>query len=289
MAPQRTTRRTALQICGLGLVGVVAGCSSDEGTPATTRTETATSTRSTVGTSDDQTTTPASQATASMGESVSAGGTTVTVSEPQVRKIIYTPDAPPSHHVYPAGDTQSQFLTVAVETDGTDPTDLSLRPVLDDTPRSLGVYKISGDSGQRDRIGFQVPVESIARGVIEWQTPSGQRHRWALPDSEVAALGASPQFAVEAFDVPGELERDERFSATVTVRNTGERDGRFLGHVIDEGASSVPFAGPFEVPVATGETVTREITGTEVRRDPGETTAILDWGLGTSSESLTVV
>lgn len=283
MSLPRATRRTTLRLCGLGLAGVAAGCSAVDEPAATSRPETATHEPPTANTSTRTTT--ASPATVPMGERVSVDGATVTVSQPRVRKIVYTRDAHPTHHVAPAGDPEAQFLTV--EATGAGITERSLVPVIDGTPRRGDVYRIGADDEYRGRIGFRLPIETVQSGAVEWRPSSGQRHRWALPDSQVAALGASPRFTVEAFDPPEELERGEQFSASVTVRNSGNRDGRFLGIAADVGSASVPLAGPFEFPVAAGETVTQDVSGIEAQWDREEMTVVLDWGVDSREKSFT--
>lgn len=272
MSPERATRRHALRLCGLGLAGVAAGCSGGE-SRSTTRPDT--SARET-------------PTTVAIGEqATSENGQAVTISAPQVRKIIYTPDTYPTYHLSPAASSEAQFLTVGVETDDTAVTDLPLTPVIDDEPADGDTYRLRFGDGDQSRIGFRIPVGDVQHGVLEWRPREDERYRWEIPTSILADLEVSPRFEVESFTVPESIERDEQFTGSVTVQNVGERDGRFLATVESLGSASVPIAGPFSFEVAAGETVTHQFSGrTEI--DSGEKNAVLDWGLGSRQESFTV-
>lgn len=273
MSPSRYTRRSALRLGGLGLVSAVAGCSTStadkETTPTTANGNTATTETS-----------PSPSQTLSVGETAtSSDGVVVTISEPQVRKIIFTPDVGSSVHAYPAGKTNSLFLTLSVSTQGTDITSLQLAPLLDGTQQESQTYRHGFNPGSSGKLSFQLPIAQAQSGAIEWRPSSDEQYRWQLPDSVVANIGASPRFKVEEFAVPETITRGNPFTASLTVTNTGERDGRFLAVVLNEGASSVPLVSEFTVPISAGQTVTHDLSGQSIEGEQSSMTAILDWGI----------
>lgn len=288
MAP-RYTRRSALHLGTLGVMSAVAGCvtSNDESTSPTTTTtgETTTSNGTTV---DSETATSISK-TLSMGETAtSAKGASVTVSDPRVRKIIFTPDVGSSVHAYPAGTTQSQFLVVSVSAQGRDITSLHLAPVLDGTRQESQTYRHTFTPGRSGLLSFQVPVVQAEKGAVEWRPSSTEQYRWTLPNPVVKNIGSSPRFEVKKFAVPDTITRGNPFTASLTVTNTGDRDGRFLAVVLTEGSSSVPLADEFHVSVPAGKTVTHDLSGRPVEVERSSMTAILDWGINEQQASFSI-
>lgn len=289
MPPSRYTRRSALRIGSLGIVSVVTGCAAsndDESASQTTPGETTASTETT-GASETQTVT---SNTLSVGETaMGEEGVSVTISAPRVRKIIFTPDEGVSTHSYPAGATETQFLTLSVSAQGTDIASVHLDPVLDGTRRESRPYHHTYSPGSSGVLSFQVPVVQAERGEIEWRPSSDEHYQWTLPNSVVTAIGSSPRFEVVEFNVPNTISRGNPFTASLTVRNTGDRDGRFLGVILTEGASSVPLVEKFTLPVHAGETVTHNLTGRPLDLERSGMTAILDWGLAQQRTSLSIV
>jgi hypothetical protein len=212
----------------------------------------------------------------------------VTISEPQVRKIIFTPDVGSSAHAYPAGKTNSLFLAVSVSTQGTDITSLQLILLLDGTQQGSQTYRHGFDPGSSGKLSFQLPIAQAQSGAIEWRPSSDKQYRWQLPDSVVANIGASPRFKVEEFAVPETITRGNPFTASLTVTNTGERDGRFLAVVLNEGASSVPLVAEFTVPIPAGQTVAHDLSGQSIEGEQSSMTAILDWGINELKTSFSI-
>lgn len=282
MPPSRYTRRSALRLGSLGIVSAVTGClSASDDEPASPPTSNETS-------SPSETTTSISR-TLSMGETAtSSAGVSVTISAPQVRKIIYTPDVDSIAHSYPAGTPDSQFLTVSISAQGKNFTTLRLAPVIDETRFESQLYRHSHTPGGSGLLGFQVPIIQTRSGAIEWQPSAAEQYRWELPESVVSDLGSSPRFSVKQFDAPDSIERGDRFTAHLTVTNTGDRDGRFLAVVLSEGPSSVPLVNSFTVPVPMGETATRDISGREVEVERSSMTAILDWGITEQRDTFSI-
>lgn len=282
------TRRSLLTALAVGVGSPGAGCLAREGlgTPENSSTTTVDGTTAAT-TAADGTTSPPKPTVEELDLGETAEGpTTVTVSAVRLRKIVHTIDEGTIVHPYPAGTADSQFLVADVSTaEGGDVSSLPLAVTLDDEvvadAERLGTetYRLQRDPGSSGSLAFRVTVSEPAAGAIEWRPDDDERFRWALPDALVADLARSPTFEVRRFDVPGSIDREAGFQATVEVANVGARDGRFLAAVYDQGASSFPFVGTFEFDVPVGESVTRELSGRAVRGDRSSATAILNWGI----------
>lgn len=280
----RYTRRSVLRLGGLGLLSAVAGCmASSDSEQSRQPSPTATKTP---GTSRPPT---SSSRTLSMGETAtSTDGVSVTISAPKVRKIIFTPDVGSIAHSYPAGTSDSQFLGVAVSTQATDITSLQLAPVIDGSAYKTEPYRHTFNPGKSGRLSFQLPVVQAQRGAVVWRPSADEQYRWTLPDSVLTMIGSAPRFKVTQFAVPDSITRGNPFRATLTVRNAGNRDGRFLAVVLTEGPSSVPLIGEFTSAVPVGETITRDLSGRGVDVERSSMTAILDWGINEQQASFSI-
>jgi len=264
MPSSRYTRRASLRLGGLGLMSVVAGCSTFS--------------------ADDE-----SSRSLSVGETAtSSDGVEVTVSDPKVRKIILTPDVGSSVHASPTGKTDSLYLAVSVSTEGADITSLQLGPLLDGTQHGSQTYRHDFNAGSSEKLSFRLPIAQAQSGAIEWRPPSDEQYRWQLPDSIVANIGTSPHFEVEEFAVPETIKRGTPFTASLTVTNTGEWNGRFLAVVLNEGPSSVPLVSEFTVPISAGQTVTHDFSGRAIEGEQSSLMAILDWGINEVQSSFSI-
>lgn len=205
-----------------------------------------------------------------------------------MRKIIFTPDVGSSVHAYPTGKTDSLFLTVSVSSEDSDITSLRLAPLLDGTQHGSRTYRHSFNSGNSGKLSFRLPIVQAQRGAIEWHPASDERYRWQLPDSVVAQIGASPRFEVEEFAAPETFKRGNSFTARYTVTKTGERNGRFLAVVLNEGPSSVPLVSELTVPISAGQTVTHDLSGRAIEDEQSSVRAILDWGINEIQASFSI-
>lgn len=300
MALSPRSRRALLRLGACGLASVLAGCGTDtDGTETdgteTDGTETATTDEydypmvTVTGTQETEpphgpTTaggpTPVER-TLAMGETAtSRDGVSVTVSDARVRKIVHTFDVGSGTHPSPAGWVDSQFLTLAVDAEGRDLAALALAPVLDGQRHDGETYRHDYDPGGSGTLSLRVPVTDADRAAVEWRPTDDERYRWTVRDAALGRLGQSPAFAVTEWSVPDAIDRGQPFTASLTVENTGDRDGRFLAEVRRGGSSSVPFVSAFTMSVPVGETVTKDLSGSEVEKDDESATAIFDWGLG---------
>lgn len=279
---EQSSRRTLLSTLAVGFTSVGSGCVDSQSPSTPTDTETTQSTRTATRTPS------AGKTTLSLGETAtSSDGVTVTISEPAVRKIIFTPDVGGGVHKRPASEPDAQFLGFDVETAETEISSLEFASVLDGTRTENKVYRHDFVPGQSTRLSQLIPVQVVENGAIEWTASSDEHYRWTLPDVVLTKLAKSPEFEVE-FSVPESIPRGNPFTATLDVTNTGNRDGRFLGVILDQGAGSLPLVSKFTFPVSVGETVSRDLSGEAVRTDSSEMTAIFDWGLERQTESFAV-
>lgn len=225
-----------------------------------------------------------------LGESAERpDGTPVTVSAVRLRKIVYSVDVGTMVHPFPGGDADAQFLVADVSTaEGGDVSSLPLAVSLDGDVVTDDAYRIEPAPGASGALAFRVPIAEPAAGAVEWRPSPERRYRWTLPESVLAAVGRSPTFEVRRFDVPDAIERGDRFTATLAVENVGDRDGRFLAAVYDQGGSSVPLVPKFAFDVPVGASVTRELSGGTVEGDRSNVTAVLDWGVDRSEASFSV-
>ncbi|WP_338729487.1 hypothetical protein [Haladaptatus sp. DJG-WS-42] len=279
---EQPSRRALLSTIVVGLAPIGSGCVDGQSPGTPTDSETTQSTPPPTASPTERKT------TLSLGETAtSSDGVTVTISEPQVRKIIYTPDVGGGTHKRPAGETNAQFLGFDVETAETEISSLEFTPVLDGTRTESKVYRTDFVPGQSTRLSLLVPVQAVESGAIEWTVSADEQYRWTLPDAVLTKLAKSPEFETE-FSVPESIPRGDSFTASIDVTNTGDRDGRFLAVVLDQGAGSLPLVPKFTFPVSIGETVSRELSGEAVRTDSSEMTAIFDWGLERQTASFAV-
>jgi hypothetical protein len=105
-------------------------------------------------------------------------------------------------------------------------------------------------------IAFEVPKPLDAEdAAITW--PGGE---YALDDRAVERLSQPPtDFEVKGFDAPETMELDETVTATLTVENVGDADGRFVAAVNRTGPriAYTPEA-TLSLDVPAGETATWE-------------------------------
>ena len=278
----RPSRRAFLSGAAVGLVALTAGCGSSGTQPTTDPTADSTAEPTPTSTTGARTAEP-TPAPLSVGEQASASGETVTVTGAQVRKIVYTPDVGSSAHMYPAGSVDSQFVVVSVTSSETPVPDLSLSLVVDGDATTDRPYRLGFSPGRDGRLAFPVPVGRADAVGVRWTPASDEQYQWSLPGSVTDAVSRSPAFTVDRFDVPEQFDAGERFTADLSVSNGGDRDGRFLGVVLNQGAGSVPLVPKFAMPVPAGGSESRQVRG-GMELEPfsagseSEMTARLDWG-----------
>ncbi|MFB6281387.1 MAG: hypothetical protein ABEH40_05165 [Haloferacaceae archaeon] len=192
-------------------------------------------------------------------------------------------------HPDPLWRDGAQFVVAdaVVAGDGApDPADLRLFVRTDTLDRSdrYYVHAATDADDRRQRFGFPVPTDPApARAGVVWAPAEGPTVRWALPDGLVRDLGVAPAFAVESFDVPETAAPDDEFEAAVTVRNDGDRDGRFLAEVGNGLVSDQPET---TLDVPAGGTATARPTVDARFGDRDELPVVLRWEGGTERRTV---
>lgn len=278
------SRRALLRSGALGVATALAGCQS-RNWPADDP----------LGGGRTRTTTDESHV---VGESVSVGGATVTVSDALARESI----------VYPlldtldvAGHGGTQYLLAVVETEGgtVDPIafDLQVGPTGVEGRRYLGTMSPSGLHPQIEGVGRAYDADT-GRGWVGFslvgQTEEGHGYvrlvhegeevLWRLPDDALLDLAApAPSFDLRELVVDVDSDSDgsgDAFTVRVRVRNAGERAETFRGCVNVH--FSVTKAFGFDVP--PGEV--REWTWTHRWQGSGETSVAVKTVAGETSTTL---
>ncbi|MFC6988297.1 hypothetical protein ACFQJD_05430 [Haloplanus sp. GCM10025708] len=274
MRSPATTRRAVV----VAVVSAGAGCLTGQspGTPTGSQTTGEPTTSPTPPTPSE---TPADDRTRAVGDAYeTAEGWTVTVENVAVRHGVRKFG---TVHVDPVWADGAQFVVadVVVDGDGPDVTDLDVAVEVDTLDRSGRIYVHSERNADetRQRFGYAVPTDPAPeRAALVWRPNAGPTVRWALDSAAVRALGAAPEFSVESFTAP-ETATGSELETTLTVRNAGERDGRFLAEVGDAAMSDQP---EFALDVPAGETATGRPT-VSAHFDDDEVTVVLRWENGT--------
>lgn len=121
-------------------------------------------------------------------------------------------------------------------------------------------------------VGVPVAVGAAEEAAVAWIRGLPKSVVWPLPDEVAASLETAPSFDVETVDVSDETDP----KVSLTVHNTGDRDGTFYANVSGSQVQDGNVVFGFEVPV--GERVThRERSG--ITAPAGEETrVVVDWG-----------
>lgn len=264
-------RRRLLAVFGSSLS--IAGCVGFESPGTPTADETTTTG------SEDATTVTFGRTTdpelLALGESFeTADGQSVAVHDVQVQRIVFTQGV----HTDPRTRPDEQFVVADVAVSDRDiHRDLSV--VADGRTVAIGANDAlvsPFDDPVGELLGFRVPAPLDAeRGAVVWSGDDGATARWSLDADLLDALANPPEFAVEAFEVPEEVERGSSFTATLTVSNSGSGGGAFRAEL---GATTISDTPEIRVAVPASETVTAEqVVEPYYPDDADEATIRLNW------------
>ena len=227
-------------------------------------------------------------------------GRTVAIHEPAVHQSVVTVEYVAGTHYYErVTDAGSdQYAAFVVATTGFDlgedgreqygePIDLPLAVELDGTRHADPIPVGRDERASRDHVAVRVPVEAVTDAAVVWARDDGPQPRWELGSTLVDRLAATPAFAVKSWSVPESVPHGQRFEASVTVENVGDRDGRFLATLgVKQGSLGVPETS---VEVPAGETRTHTVSidphyfeGIESLR------VVLDWDVDRKSKTVAV-
>lgn len=251
------------QVLGLAAAGLpaIAGClggSPDASTPDDTTEPTDT------GRTSQSPTTTERPPRVEMGETATVGGREVTLSDPLLRKGVYTEGVHDPQLVVWRG----QFVVVTMR--GT-------------TLRSLDALRVAVPG---DDEASQSPTPTLAEGEYAVPIPTGEHEtvelvvenagestRWRLPPSVADQVGSMPQFGVES---AGFVRDDGDLLLELTIRNDGDRDGQFVAT-----ASSSGFTGnrtfDFHVPAGESQAYTGRAGGMTTLFDNDGGTFVIEY------------
>ncbi len=234
-----------------------------------------------------------------MGETFeSQTGQTVTVHDVYVRKHIRSTSVGSPTHIDVACVDGYQFAVVDVEATDSDGNsvleDIRFAIDLDDVryPRPEqqwywafpeGTYK--GEGAKLP--AFAIPVDEAQTGSVVMPAGSNPPVRWKLPKRTVDAFEKSPEFKLQSLSVPDSVGKDEGFTASFTVRNTGEKGGQFIAEF---GAGEISDYGEVSVAVSQGSETSHSIwvEPTYYPENADEVEVTLDWGCSRVDRAVTV-
>lgn len=277
------SRRAYLASAATSLSAIVAGCARTDGSPVESTTHSSAQTTTAANTTGNGA--PVLEA----GERFSTNGdASVRIADPAVYRSVTTTEQV-SHHTYEVVEYPStgQYLVVRVGTTGTrtEPVELPLT-VRADAEYGVEMERIYVGGQESLRVGFHLPRMDVDDVGIVWDAGES-RPLWKLEAAVVEKLSAVPEFSVESWDVPTSVERGSTFEVSVTVENTGDRDGRFLTE-LDADIGSLPL-DEVSTTVQAGKTKTATfLLRPRTYSGIGEFPVVLDWGAGRRTQSVSV-
>lgn len=295
-------RRLLASLSALGAGLSIAGCLGSEspGTPTPDEATEATATEQTTETTPPatETTTTSSETTIepttlALGETFETPeGGTVTVHDVRVQRTVYTqfphvdPVTRPGEQFVVADATLSDnelFRAFSVAADG---------QVFDVGTTDALAAPFEEPEGELFGVPVPAPLDA-ERAAVVWSDEddrgdeNGASARWSLSADHRRALANPPEFTVEEFAVPEEVEGGSSFTAALTVANSGSGDGTFRAEL---GATTISDTPEIQVEVPAGETVSAERTvEPHYPGDADELTVRLNWGIESVERTVAVV
>lgn len=290
-------RRTFLAIVGGGLAGLT-GClgAVPTGTPESTPSPSPEPT-ATVEPWPTPTATPRpNPTTLELGEPYEPSASwSVTLSNARVQPIALRGGT----HLDPVGVPGGQYVVadVAVEGDpngtgseGALPDPAGLVATLDGAFTTLEHRGFWADQagypiGDEGTVAIPVRTTDADRAAIRWRD-ADEPVEWLLEAAHQAAIANAPAFRVREFVVPDAVEPGASFDASLTVANTGSRDGQFLAEL---GATTISDTPELSFDVPAGQTVDHvETVDPHVPEGAEDLRIVLDWGLGRLERTVAV-
>lgn len=224
----------------------------------------------------------------------------LTVSEVTVTPAVVARDSPDTIDV--SGDADEQFVIVQLSADGTPApgtADLALETDSQSFDVRTGIGGMAGelwdfgepyDEGSAGWVAFVLPnPHETAAATFTW--PGGS---FELSAAARSALGRPPtSFQVREVSVPEAVGIEADADLAVTVENTGEVDGTWIGAVNRSGPSVVHIPETsISLDVPAGETATWEYTNTpddRIGSEPGTMSFELRWRGDSLTRSVEVI
>lgn len=290
-------RRQALALVGSAVIPF-AGCLGNRGSsPTDSPVGTSGGTVETESSNGSPSPTPSERVeTIEMGESYeTADGRIVTVQDVSLRKLIRSTSVGSSNHIDVACLDGHQFAVVdvdALDTHGNSILeDVRFSLEIDDErfPRDDQHWYWAIPPGLHDWPGipaFPAPITDASSAFVLWLRETAPPVRWRVPTDTVDRFSWAPAFAVQSVEVPETVSRGSVFDASVTVANTGDRDGRFVtefgaGPISDHGEITV------DVPAGTEKTHTEQLNP-HYPESADEIDVTLNWGCDRTTQTVTV-
>ncbi|WP_231185533.1 hypothetical protein [Haladaptatus sp. DYF46] len=276
--PSNPSRRDALRLGG-GVLTLLAGCTTDSNRqtdPATTTGTTMTDSKATTTTSDGTTT----------------AATDATVTNVETTPALLVMNSPDSTGTY--GERDEQFVIVTVESDGSLPDRDEFTLEADGTSYvqpSVRDRWVQGDGYSvvpDNHLSFSVPKPLDATGVsLRWKDDT-----YWIGKTALRTLRRPPtDFSVEA-SAPKPVTESDDVTLTLTVENTGEVAGTFVGALNRSGpnvAYTPVTAVSFEIEAGESTTWSHSYeTDDYVAEDELTMTYHLDWRDGSRSRTIRI-
>lgn len=277
-------RRRYLGLVGTGIAGA-AGCL---GSPPATSTDSPTKGH---GEEPDTPPTPPwtprpDPTTLALGDPYeSPDGWSVTLSNARVRKIALRVGA----HIDPVAVPGGQYVLVDVVIEG-NPNGTGTEGVLPDPGWFVvtldGAFTVDRGgfwagragrpAGSEGTLAIPVRTATAERAAIRWRA-AAEPVEWRLADAHRSAIARAPAFEVRTFSVPDAVEHGAEFDASLTVANTGERDGEFLAEL---GATTISDTPELRFDVSAGAVVDHvEPVTPHYPADAQKLQIVLHWGV----------
>jgi len=227
-------------------------------------------------------------------------GRTISVNDPAVHQSVVTVEHVSGTHYYErvADAGTGQYVAFVATTTGFDlgedgreqygePIDVPLAIELDGTRHADPIPVGRDGRAARDHVAVRVPVEDITDAAVVWAREDDPQPRWELGSALTDRLAATPEFEVKSWSVPDSVPYGQRFEASITVGNAGDRDGRFLATLgVKQGSLGVPETS---VEVPAGETRTHTVSVEPHYSESIESLrVVVDWGVGRETKSVAV-
>lgn len=256
-----STRRSALRVLGVGLVGSVAGCTAGErGSDARKRTHSRTDESTET---DSLTATEAPPSTpgpgVEIGETQAVDDASVTVRRVGVQKSFLSLQTDSMYAGFERG-TQYVFAEISGSERAPSSPDFALATsegsfggTTNDIARNVHGWETSYSSfyDADGWIAFPVPspLDTVFARIVVGDAA------WELGDEHLRALSRpAASYEVTGFDYPSAVGFDESFSVDVTVRNTADVRGTFRGALNVANGKYAYYPYPFALELEPGRT-----------------------------------
>lgn len=181
---------------------------------------------------------------------------------------------------------RTQYFIVDAQSAGATMSEAGLRLDVDGTTIAETFQWVArAESESKGTVAFAVPHGQYSRATLVLDRDEGV-DRWRLPTQIIRRLSTPPVFELTSFAVPDSVVVGNRFQASFTVENTGERNARFP---TEFGGGQLSDTGEVSIHVAAGESTTYDGTiDPYYDNRPESIPVVLDWGIDRRVEEVPV-